>query len=450
MAAFETGQVLVGVTIFASIVLPQWLSDKPLSFPILYVVMGAVLFSLPIGVSAPNPIENPALAEYLTQLVVIIALMGAGLKLDRPFDLREWTPSWRLLGVTMPLTIAATAFLGWWVLGLALPTAVLLGAVIAPTDPVLASDVEATDPEEAVDPDIEPEDQEGEIRFSLTSEAGLNDGLAFPFVYLAIALASISLRAPDVEGGIGGLVVSTLLDWLLMDVFYRIAAGIAVGYVIGNVVARLIFGLQSTDSTATSDLASAMEGSEALAATLLAYGMAELIHGYGFIAVFVSALVLRHFEWSHDYYQTLDDFAVLVERLLMAGVLALFGGTLVEGLLAPLTWRAAAAGLAVVLLVRPLTGMVGLLGSGGTWKERSVIAVFGIKGIGSFYYLAFALHEATFEEFELLVDANVLWAFTGFVVLVSMVVHGVTATPVMDRLDRIRSERGESSAVGSD
>ena len=450
MAAFEIGQIFVGVSIFASIVLPRWFSDKPLSSPILYVVVGAVLFSLPIGVSAPDPIENPALAEYLTQLVVIIALMGAGLKLDRPFDLREWTPSWRLLGITMPLTIAATAFLGWWILGLALPTAVLLGAVVAPTDPVLASDVEATEPEESVDPDIDPAGQEGEIRFSLTSEAGLNDGLAFPFVYLAIALASISLRAPDVEGGIGPLAVTTLLDWLLMDVVYRIGMGIAVGYVIGNVVARLIFGLQSGDSTATSDLASAMEGSEALAATLLAYGIAELAHGYGFIAVFVSALVLRHFEWSHDYYQTLDDFAVLVERLLMAGVLVLFGGTIVDGLLAPLTWQAAVAGVAVVLLVRPLAGMIGLLGGKGTWQERAVVSVFGIRGIGSFYYLSFALHEATFQEFELIVDANVLWAFTGFVVLVSIVIHGVTATPVMDRLDRIRSEPRGNSVAGDD
>lgn len=448
MAAFEIGQILVGVAIFASIVLPRWLADKPLSFPLVYVVVGFVLFSLPIGVDAPNPVDYPALAEYLTQLVVIIALMGAGLKLDRPFDLREWTPSWRLLGITMPITIAATAFLGWWVLGLALPTALLLGAVIAPTDPVLASDVEATDPEEEIDPDIEPEDQEGEIRFSLTSEAGLNDGLAFPFVYLAIALASISLRAPDIEGGVGGLVVSTLLEWVLMDVFYRIAAGVVVGYVIGSVVARIIFGSRSTGSASTSDLASAMEGSEALAATLFAYGVTELLHGYGFIAVFVSALVLRHFEWEHEYYQKLDDFAVLVERLLMSAVLLLFGGTIAQGLLGPLTWPAVAAGLAVVLLVRPLAGAIGLLGSGGTRQERAVTAVFGIKGIGSFYYLAFALHEATFQEFELLVEAHTLWAFTGLIVLTSMVVHGVTATPVMEQVDRIRS--GHRDGFGAD
>ena len=106
--------------------------------------------------------------------------MGAGLKLDRPVSWRGWESSWRLLGIAMPLTIAGIAFLGWTILGLGIGAALLLGAVLAPTDPVLASDIQVGPPQSG---------KEDEVRFALTSEAGLNDGAAFPFVYLAIAIA---------------------------------------------------------------------------------------------------------------------------------------------------------------------------------------------------------------------------------------------------------------------
>jgi NhaP-type Na+/H+ or K+/H+ antiporter len=433
MALYEISLLLVALAIFSAIFLPRWFADKPLSYPIFYVGLGFLLFSLPIGIEAPDPIVHSEYAERLTQLVVIVSLMGAGLKIDRPFDVGSWVSSWRLLAVTMPLTIMITALLGWGVLDLLLPTAVLLGAVLAPTDPVLASDVAATRPNENVQPDDDPTEKEGLIRFALTSEAGLNDGLAFPFTYLAIATASIAVRAENLDNGLRDVIITSLLEWLAMDLFYRIIVGVAVGYAVGKVVAYLVFG-----SPSTTDLTQAMEGSEALAATLFAYAVAELIHGYGFIAVFISALVLRSSEWEHEYYKELDDFAIMVERLLMAAVLVLFGGTISGGLLAPLTWQSVAVGLAFIFVVRPLAGIVGLIDGEGTWRERAVIAFFGIRGIGSFYYLAFALHEASFQEFELLVKADLLWALTGFVVLTSMFVHGATATAVMNRLDDMR------------
>src|SRR6056297_188561 len=180
MAAYEAALLVAGIAIFGAVVLPRVLSDKPMSFPLIYVVAGIALFSLPLGVEIPDPVEHGDLAERLTEFVVIIALTGAGLKLDRPFEWRAWSSTWRLLAITMPLTILATALLGWGVLGTLVPTAVLLGAVVAPTDPVLASDVQATPPTEGMDEEIDPEEQEGEVRFALTSEAGLNDGLAFP------------------------------------------------------------------------------------------------------------------------------------------------------------------------------------------------------------------------------------------------------------------------------
>ena len=436
MALYEISLLLVALAIFSAIFLPRWFADKPLSYPIFYVGLGFLLFSLPVGVEVPDPVTHSQYAERLTQLVVIVSLMGAGLKIDRPFDLRTWLSSWRLLAITMPLTIAITALLSWRVLGFLLPTAILIGAVLAPTDPVLASDVAATRPNENVQPDGDPTEEGETIRFALTSEAGLNDGLAFPFTYLAIAAASIAVRAKDIDEGVRDVIITTFLEWLAVDFFYRILAGIVVGYVVGKAVAYLVFG-----SPSTTDLTRAMEGSEALAATLFAYAAAELLHGYGFIAVFVTALVLRSSEWEHEYYKELDDFAIMFERLLMATVLVLFGGTIAGGLLAPLTWRMVAVGLAVIVVVRPLAGIIGLLGAEGTWRERAVIASFGIRGIGSFYYLAFALHEATFQEFELLVQADILWALTGLVVLMSMFIHGATATVVMNRLDTLRGKR---------
>jgi NhaP-type Na+/H+ or K+/H+ antiporter len=304
--------VIVGIAIFAAVLLPRLLMEQPLSLPIIYVIAGFVLFSLPHGVASPDPIGSPAIAEHLTELVVIVSLIGAGLKIDRPFSWRGWGTTWRLLGITMVVTIGAAVALGWAVLGLQIATAVLLGAILAPTDPVLASDVDASEPlthleederrdgaEGDADPDepvefdptrvahdevSEPADndpQERGVRFALTSEAGLNDGLAFPFTNLAILLAAATSPAS----------LSWLGEWLGYHVAYEIAVGIVVGYALGYAGGLVVFRLPTT-----SDVADAMAGAEALAVTLVVYGVTELLGAYGFIAVFVAALVLRHFE----------------------------------------------------------------------------------------------------------------------------------------------------------
>ncbi|NEU59256.1 sodium:proton antiporter [Halorussus sp. MSC15.2] len=425
MAAYEAALLLIGIAILGAVVLPRVLSDKPMSFPLIYVTAGVVLFSLPLGVEVPDPVEHGELAERLTEFVVIIALMGAGLKLDRPFDPRAWSSTWRLLGITMPLTIVATALLGWGVLGTLLPTAVLLGAIVSPTDPVLASDVQASPPTEGMDEEADPTEQEGEVRFALTSEAGLNDGLAFPFTHLAIAMAAAA----------GTSSLGWLGDWFLVHFLYEIVVGVVMGYLAGQVLARFIF-----SEPVTTQLGKVMEGAEALAATLITYGVTELVHGYGFIAVFVAALELRHYEWEHEYYVALHDYAVMIERIVMASVLVLFGGAIAGGLLAPLTLLDVVVGLTLIFVVRPLAGVVGLLGSPMPWSERLVVSSFGIRGIGSFYYLAFALNEASFGEIELLVAADKLWALIGFVALASIVVHGVSANWVMNVLDRTRDD----------
>ncbi|XVH33613.1 cation:proton antiporter (plasmid) [Haloferacaceae archaeon DSL9] len=431
MSAYEIGLTVVAVAVIGAVVLPRYLTDKPLSLPMIYVAFGALLFAVVPGFPTLDPVAASGLTERLTELVVIIALMGAGLKIDRPFDLLTWTSTWRLLAVTMPVSIALLALLGWYFIGLLVPTAILLGAVLAPTDPVLASDVESGAPLTELEEERSVEHEWGSIRFALTSEAGLNDGLAFPFTYLAIAAASVNLAGR-----------AWVLDWFLVDVLYRIGVGLAVGYIVGHGMARVVFHAPSP-----SRQEEVMAGAEALATTLLAYGTAELLGGYGFIAVFVGALELRRFEWDHEYYRYLHDFAAIVERLLMTTVLVLFGGAIAGGLLAPLTWDGVLLGLALVFVIRPVAGLLAFYRSGAPWVDRAVISFFGIRGIGSFYYLSFALAHASFEESELVVAAEWLWAFVGFVVLVSIFIHGLSASPAIRLADR---RRGSAAVVRSD
>lgn len=159
VAAYEIGLLIIGIALFGTVVLPRLLEHRPLSFPIIYVALGFSLFALVPGTPVLDPVGNSYVTERLTELVVIISLMGAGLKIDRPFSLKRWSATWRLLAIALPLTAGIIALLAWQVLGLLPATAILLGAVIAPTDPVLASGIEAgaplTELEEEQDPRFE-------------------------------------------------------------------------------------------------------------------------------------------------------------------------------------------------------------------------------------------------------------------------------------------------------
>ncbi|TIU23840.1 MAG: sodium:proton antiporter, partial [Mesorhizobium sp.] len=213
-----------GAIVLLTAWLPMFLRKLPLSLPMVCIGIGVLLvwspFSPLVGV---NPLENRILTERLTELVIIVALMGAGLKLDRPVSWRGWESSWRLLGIAMPLTIAGIAFLGWSILGLGLAAALLLGAALAPTDPVLASDIQVGPPQSG---------KEDDVRFALTSEAGLNDGAAFPFVYLAIAIALSSASGEPFFS-----------RWLAVEVLWKIAAGVGIGWLGGKVMGYLTFHL---------------------------------------------------------------------------------------------------------------------------------------------------------------------------------------------------------------
>ncbi|MGN9846220.1 cation:proton antiporter domain-containing protein [Nonomuraea sp. H19] len=400
---------LAGAAALLAAVLPNLLARRALSLPLVYLLGGVLLFLLPIGLPEPNPITHRVALEHITEICVLVSLMGAGLALNRRVGLRNWTTTWRLLGWAMPLTVAGVTAAAAFVMGWPIAAALLLGAVLAPTDPVLASDVNVGEPGDV-------ENADDEVRFALTSEAGLNDGLAFPVVYAAIAVAAV--------GGAGWAG-----EWALVDVLYRIVAGLVCGLLIGRLLGRLFFHSQADELR----LAEHREGFVALAATFLAYGLTELAHGYGFIAVFVTACTIRRAEFGHGYNNVLHSFVEQLERLFTAWLLLLLGGFVAAGGLAALTWRGAAVGLLLLLVIRPLAGWLSQVRGPAGPKERLMISFFGIRGIGSLFYLAYALGQADFG-----VPPEELWAVTAFTVVASVVLHGITATPAMARLDALR------------
>jgi NhaP-type Na+/H+ or K+/H+ antiporter len=410
LVEYDLVLMVLGLAAFGVVGLPRVLGRRPLSYPIIYVAGGAILFSLPLGLTTPDPIEHRQTTEILTEIGVITALMGTGLAINKAPGLRAWELTWRLLGITMPLTIAAVTGLGWWVLGLTPAAAILLGAVLAPTDPVLASDVQIPGP--SVD------DEDDDVRFALTSEAGLNDGLAFPFINLAI-LVAVQGTTP----------AAWLSEFMWVEVGYKLGVGLLAGLLVGRLLGWAIFARQSP-------LPHTGDGMISLAATFITYAGAEMIGGYGFLAVFVAAVVIRNQERKHAYLDQMHEFSDQIERLLSTVVLILFGGALVSGVVGYLDWRAVVVAVLIVFVGRPLAGLVGLVVSPVTGASRAAISFFGIRGVGSFFYLAYASNQVEFLQIEL------VWAVTALVVLISVVVHGVTATPVMAHLDR-QIDRGD-------
>ncbi|MGW6556136.1 cation:proton antiporter [Streptomyces hydrogenans] len=409
MTLSDAVYLAAGIGALGAAVVPQVVFRRPLSMPMLFLAVGmlAGLWAVP----TVDPVRSRLWVEHATELCVIVSLMGAGLALNRPVGRRGWAGAWRLLGIGMPLTIVATTAAAL-ILGWPLAPALLLAAVLSPTDPVLAAEVRVGEPTD--DPD-----DEDEVRFSLTAEAGLNDGLAFPFVLAALAVAA----APAGTAGWAA-------EWFLVDVLARIAVGVAVGVVTGWVLGWMFFRARPRALR----LSEHMEGFVAIGATFVAYGAAELSRGYGFLAVFVTACTIRAAERDHGYHKVLHGFTEQIERLLTVFLLFLLGGYLVAHGLPSLTWQGALVAVLLVLVVRPAAGYAALLGGATGPQERLVTAVYGIRGVGSLFYLAYALgHTGLFAAY-----ADRLWAVVSFTVFLSVFLHGVTAAPVIQRLDRLR------------
>ncbi len=401
---FTSYHILLAIT-GGALLLSWWLPMKlfrhpPAGSAILMLVGLVAALIFPGATAFLDPSDNPKIWEITAEIVVIVVLFATGLRIDDLRNLQHWRPTIGLLAITMPLTIAAVAFLGWWLAGLTVAGALVLGAVLAPTDPVLAGDVQVGPPLEG---------KEHPVRFTLTTEAGLNDGLAFPFVYLALHVAV------QPEGG-------WFTEWLLLDMIYRIVMGAALGAGIGWIVAQLLFsGVRHTR------LADAGPGSLALGAVLLAYGLVELAEGYGFIAAFVAGIVCRRGELEHRIHQRLHVFSDSIEQAATSILLVLLG-SLMPLLWNELDWRHSLIGFGLLLVIRPLAGRIGLVRSGMRDGERWLTAFYGVRGIGSVYYLAYA---ASHIEF---VNERALWALVVFVVFASTVIHGLTARWAVGRI----------------
>lgn len=401
--------LVAGAAFFGFTVLPMFCTMRFISVPIVYVFSGAVLALLGLPMLDPMAGDLPlAVVEHATELIVIVSIAGAGLAVDRPMGGRSWRHTWFLLGVTMPLTIAALVGAGVWLAGLPLATAVLLGACLAPTDPVLARSVQVEGPNQG---------EEDDVRVSLTTEAGLNDGLAFPFVYLALALVAVAS---------GNAEESWFWHWLGFDVLYRLALAIVVGGAVGFVLSQFVF---SRYGDAQRDGKNA--GLVLLAGTFLTYGFTEAIDAYGFLAVFVSARASRAFARGtddEDYARMPHHFSDQFEKVLLALLLIWLGGLAVSGVLDGFRWVELVIAAGLVAVVRPAAGYAALWPTGGSRLDHFAIAALGIRGLGTVFYIAYAQSHGEFE------NIGAVWRIGLLTILLSIAVHGVLAQLVMRRL----------------
>ena len=373
---------------------------------------GGILMGLLLDMPRLDVIAHGPVIQRVTEAAVILSLTGCGLKLDRSLGLRSWSTTWRLLGITMPLSIAMMLVGGWLLLDLPAAVALLLAAALAPTDPVLAASVQVGPPGEA---------EESVARFALTSEAGLNDGLAFPFVHLALAAAAAYAGA---TGDVGRFSDHVISGWLAFDVAWKLAAGVAMGWAVGAGLGRLVFRVAPRRGVGDSFLA--------LGLTLFSYGVTEAVHGYGFLAVFIAAVSFRRSESQHGIHVELHRFVDQTETLLMIGVVYVTGIALAQGVLAPIGWQGLLLSALFLGLFRPLSGWLALAGAGLTRAERWTVSILGIRGVGTFYYLSYGLTHAPFS----IEAGRQMWAIAGLIVAVSVVLHGLTAPHLMQRLNR--------------
>ncbi|MEQ1503585.1 MAG: cation:proton antiporter [Myxococcota bacterium] len=431
---------LAGGLLLVSGLMSAWIHRLPLSHAIVYLVVGLAIGPWGIDLVRIDAVTAATGLERWTEVAVAFSLFVGGLKLRLPIRDPAWRAAYRLAGPVMVASIAGITLFGWAVLGLAPWLALLVGGCLAPTDPVLASDVSV---ERAQDRD--------RLRYGLSGEAGLNDGAAFPFVVLALAWHD--------HGALGGW----LAGWVARDVLYAVVAGLVLGFAAGNGFGRLAIAVRSwhRDTRAPSDLL-------ALALIAVTFAVAEWIHAYAFLAVFAAGVGLRRAELQvvrntphpdvdaddrrpHPPAEDLVGPTVAEEELdepaVAAGVLVsetlTFGATaerllevvLVVGTGVALGYAWDARGLAIAaalfVVIRPAAAFVGLLGTPTTSPQRAMMAAFGVRGIGSLYYVAYAANHGLDPP-----DAQLVASLVFTVVAASIVVHGVTAQPALDAYTR--------------
>lgn len=401
---YSVGVLFGGLGVLIAVAALSREPDRAFSSAIIYLLMGAVasIGLSAFGVGLIDPIEDAGLIERAAEFAVIVALFSAGIRLDRRLSWSGWSSTVRLIGIAMPLTIAGVALLGHFAMELSLGAAIILGAALSPTDPVLASDVQVGPPGESA---------EAEPTFALTSEAGLNDGLAFPFVLLGLIVLDPG------SGSVG--------SWLAADLVYGIAVGVGVGALAG-----LSLGVATSKLREREWLLAEYDGWLAMAGVLVIYGTAELLGAYGFLAAFTGGLSFRRREREHEYHRPIHEGATVVEKVTELALVLLLGSTItVAGLAQPglSGWLLA---LALLLAIRPAAVLIAFLRSSLPRAEKLFIGWFGVRGIGSFYYVAVAIGAGTMSASE---ATGIYWTVI-ICVGISIVLHGLTATPARTHL----------------
>ncbi len=407
---------VVGAAVFVSHLLPRINFMRAASSSAVLMILGLVTFTFIPGMpSALDPTVSPRIWEMISEFVVIVVLFATGLRIDNISNWSRWRPTVRLLLIAMPLTIAAVALLGWALAGMTVAGAVLLGAVLSPTDPVLAGDVQVGPPGEG---------GEHPVRFTLTAEAGLNDGLAFPFVYLGLIIAA---QGADPS--------AWLVEWIARDVIYRIVVGAVVGALVGWILGRSLFSSWGSHAIETGG-----PGVLALGAVLLCYGIVELAEGYGFIGAFTAGLMCRRVQEKHNFHKRLHAFSEALEHALTA-ILLIMLGSILPALWHVLDWWHTLIGFGLLLFIRPLVGWLALLGTGMTSGDRLIVGFFGVRGIGSVYYVGYATGHMEF------VNEDQLWALVAYTIFASALLHGATSF-LVDRYASPWSADPAPSTVG--
>jgi sodium/hydrogen antiporter len=419
--------LLIGAFLLLMVLIGTLLQRLPISAAIIYLLIGVALGPYGLGLITLGPMTHSKTLELVAEVAVLISLFTVGLKLRVSVFDRAWRLPLRLAGGTMIITIGLIAALAMVALDLSLGAALLLGAILAPTDPVLASDVQVRN---AGDKD--------RVRFGLTGEGGLNDGIAFPFVMLGLGLMGLH------EIGANGSV------WFWRDVVWAIAAGVASGWLCGFLVGYWVLYLRRVHREALG-----LEEFLALGLIAFSYGLALLIHGYGFLAVFAAGLGLRRIgrtgltaaltkispriqtpivgdsrmnaapETPPEMANALIDFNEQLERIVEVAVVVLLGSIITTQSFTPsVLWFCAL----LFIFIRPVAVVLGVAGSRTPRAQIRLLAWFGIRGLGSLYYLMFAINHGLpneiAEEF-----INVVFG----VIATSIVVHGISATPLMER-----------------
>lgn len=385
----------------------SWLQRVPLTTSLIYLVIGVLLGPTGSGLLKIDMLKDAKLLEHLSEIAVIVSLFNAGLKLRLPLKDQLWRLPVGLAFISMTIGVGLVALIAKEFLGMNWAAAILLAAVLSPTDPVLASEVQVKHPND-----------HDKLRFTLTCEAGFNDGTAFPFVMLSLGLMGLYSSGSDLQ------------SWILKDVLWAVTGGLGIGFTVG-----LALGWLEKRFRHLVKKAKIMNDFLALALISLSYGIAIACHTYGFLAVFAAGITMRQLEtrqskWNlnHPFQKISDEvlfFNEQFESLLEVAVVILLGSML---RLEQFTVATAVIGLSLMFLVRPLSVFLVGLPMRESKKQLGLMSWFGIRGIGSVYYLAYAITHGIPEEL-----ATQIIGITFSLVAISTVIHGLTVTPLMKK-----------------